>query len=328
VFRFQASMAAAAHSPYATILPHPNFNVQEDVSALRAAMKGVGTDEKAIIQILAHRSSAQRQQIIVSYKATLGRDLIADLKSELSGNFERVVLAFMQDRFHYEAQSLRAAMKGVGTDESVLVELICTHTNDEIKGLTAAYTTTLHRDAEKDVISETSGNFKRLLVSLLQGARPAEGPVDPARAQADAKALHEAGEKRWGTDESKFNEIIAGRSFSHVWAVMAEYEKLAGHSLLKAIDSEMSGHLKEAYKAVLTSVINRPEFFADKLYHSMHGAGTDDETLIRIVVTRSEVDLAAIKAEFLKKHKKPLIKWIEDDCSGDYKRMLVAIVGA
>ena len=36
---------------------------------------------------------------------------------------------------------------------------------------------------------------------------------------------------------------------------------------------------------------NRPGYFADKLYQSMKGAGTDDDTLIRIVVSRSEVSI-------------------------------------
>ena len=34
---------------------------------------------------------------------------------------------------------------------------------------------------------------------------------------------------------------------------------------------------------------NRPEYFADKLYSAMKGAGTHDSTLIRVVVSRSEV---------------------------------------
>jgi len=40
---------------------------------------------------------------------------------------------------------------------------------------------------------------------------------------------------------------------------------------------------------VVRCVHSRPMYFAEKLYKSMKGAGTDDETLIRIVVSRSEV---------------------------------------
>ena len=42
------------------------------------------------------------------------------------------------------------------------------------------------------------------------------------------------------------------------------------------------------------SARNRPEYFADKLYKSMKGAGTNDSQLIRIVVSRSEVCILCI----------------------------------
>jgi hypothetical protein len=46
--------------------------------------------------------------------------------------------------------------------------------------------------------------------------------------------------------------------------------------------------LKHTYFAVQCA-LNRSAFFAERLYYSMKGAGTDDSTLVRIVVTRSEV---------------------------------------
>ena len=36
-------------------------------------------------------------------------------------------------------------------------------------------------------------------------------------------------------------------------------------------------------------VRSRPQYFAEKLYHSMKGMGTDDTTLVRIIVSRCEV---------------------------------------
>ncbi|VDO66690.1 unnamed protein product [Onchocerca flexuosa] len=56
------------------------------------------------------------------------------------------------------------------------------------------------------------------------------------------------------------------------------------------------------------------------------GLGTDDEHLIRIIVSRSEIDLALIREEFERMYKKPLIEWIKSDCSGPYRDALVVIV--
>ena len=39
------------------------------------------------------------------------QDLIQDLKSELSGNFEKVILALMMTPAQYDAFELRSAMK-------------------------------------------------------------------------------------------------------------------------------------------------------------------------------------------------------------------------
>ncbi len=60
-----------------------------------------------------------------------------------------------------------------------------------------------NRELEADVNSETSSYFKRLLVSLLQASRPEGNTFDRAEAVKDAQALYSAGEKKWGTDESK-----------------------------------------------------------------------------------------------------------------------------
>ena len=68
-----------------------------------------------------------------------GKNLEDDLKSELSGNFLKGVLALLMPTDLYEAQCLRYAMKGIGTNEKVLIELLCTKGAFEIQHLSQTY---------------------------------------------------------------------------------------------------------------------------------------------------------------------------------------------
>ncbi|XP_037093852.1 annexin-B12-like isoform X2 [Pollicipes pollicipes] len=309
-----------------TIRAAPGFNAAEDAAALRKAMKGFGTNEQAIIDVLCRRSNAQRQQIAVQYKSGYGKDLTKDLGKELGGNFEDVILSLMTPPFEYLAKELHEAMSGAGTDEDTLFETLCTHTNAELNGIKAAYEHMYSRPLESSVRSEASSNFKLLLTAILQANRDESPHADPAKAANQAQALYKAGEKKRGTDEETFTVIVATQSAAQLHAIMAEYEKLSKKSLLDAISSETSGDYRQALLAVVKSSLNRPAYFAERIRDTMKGMGTRDGDLIRLIVSRAEYDLANIKQEYLRRYGHAMEKDVSSETSGDYKKALVMII--
>jgi len=309
----------------ASIVDYPDFNPQDDCEALHEAMKGLGTDEDLITGIITNRSNDQRQEMKTLYAQMWGKDLEKALKSELGGHYEDVVLALFKKPVEYDASELRDAIKGLGTRESALIEILCTRTNEEIQNIKDAYKRLYESDLVEDLDGDTSGYFGRLMFSLAQANRSEEEDVCEDLAQEDAEALIESGEASWGTDESRFNVILASRSYDQLLATFDKYAELSEKTIEEAIESEMSGDVKEGMLAVVSAVRSKPLYFAEKLYKSMKGAGTDDRTLVRVMVSRSEVDMLDIKEAFERTYEQTLESFIEDDCSGDYKICLLLL---
>ena len=94
-----------------------------------------------------------------------------------------------------------------------------------------------------------------------------------------------------------------------------------------SICREMSGDLEKGMLAVVKCLKNTPDFFAERLRNAMKGAGTKDRTLIRIMVSRSEVDLLDIRAEYKRMYGKSLYADITGDTSGDYRKILLKLCG-
>ncbi|CAG7836046.1 unnamed protein product [Allacma fusca] len=306
-----------------TVNPATGFVALNDAKALRAAMKGFGTDEGAIIDILTARSNAQRQEIITAFKGEFGRDLVKDLKSELGGKFERLdlvkdlkselggkferlVLALMETPFNYLASELNNAMAGIGTNEDVLTEVITiltTHNNDDLKRIAETYQQRYGKSLEETIESEVSGDYKRLLTLLLTNVRDERG-VYPDKAKEMADRLYAAGEAKLGTDEETFVVLLTHASFAQIRLVFDEYRKISGKTLEEAVKKEFSGDLQAAIMAIIKCAESRTRYFAEQLEAAMKGFGTNDAKLIRLIVSR-----------------------ISSETSGDYKNAILSLIG-
>uniref|UniRef100_A0A8B9KKS3 Annexin n=1 Tax=Astyanax mexicanus TaxID=7994 RepID=A0A8B9KKS3_ASTMX len=296
-----------------TVADFPDFDANGDAEALYNAMKGFGSDKEAILDLVTSRSNGQRQEIRSAYKSLYGKCSLLFLQyPNLINQINLWRVLFLFDS---------------GTDEKCLIEILASRTNQQIHDLVAAYNDAYGRDIEQDIIGDTSGHFKKMLVVLLQGTREDDGVVHEEVIEEDAQALFAAGEEQWGTDESIFIMLLGNRSVTHLQLVFDEYQKIAEKSIEDSIKSELSGDFERLMLAVVQCIRSRPMFFAKRLYKSMKGLGTADNTLIRIMISRSEIDMLDIRECFRLRYEKSLHNMIQDDTSGEYKRTLLKLCG-
>ncbi|XXG51259.1 hypothetical protein AAC387_Pa02g5074 [Persea americana] len=300
---------------------------RQDAIDLHKAFKGLGCDTAQVVNILAHRDVTQRALIQQEYRAMYSEELAKRLSSELSGNLKKAVLLWIHDPAGRDATIVRNALSGDIVDLKAATEVICSRTSSQIQVFKQAYYARFGVHLENDINYQAYGDHKKLLLAYVSTTRY-EGPeVDRNMVGRDAKDLFKAGEKRLGTDEKTFVRIFSERSWAHLAAVSIAYHHLYGSSLKKVVKSETSGDFEFALLTIIRCAENPAKYFAKILRKAMKGLGTDDSTLIRVVVSRTEIDLQYIKAEYMKKYRKALGDEVHSETSGHYRTFLLSLVG-
>jgi len=278
-------------------------------------MKGVGTDEKTVRKIICNRSRDQLQQIAAAFKANHGHDLRAEIKKEVSGNFRKLLVKRFDAPVVVKAKALHHAMAGAGTNEGRLIDCLAFASNAELQAIKNAFHKKTGHDLKAKLSSECSGDFKKAILDLTDGGRD-ESAVNPAQVAEDVKSLFKAGEGRLGTDEGKFIKILCNHAPWYNVALNAAYGSQFKHTLYEAVGKEMSGDLKTLLQALLTSPY---DYWADRIYNSMKGAGTDDKTLVFCLTMLDRHELITCAALIKSRHHKDLKDVIKGDLSGDYR---------
>ena len=230
-------------------MPSQNFNPSNDAAALRNAMRGLGTDEDGLIDVLCKRPVAHRMEIVKVYKTNYGKDLIKDVKGETDGNFRDLLVALMTPTSEYLTDELHSGLSGIGTDIEPLLDIMPTLTNYQMHEVSSLYKTKYGKTLEEKLQSDLSGGIRRLMVSLANGNRDESMMTNTQLAISDANVLKSTivvGEN----EEIAVNQILCQRNYDQIKLINQEYMKLTRHQLDDDIKDKFSGDLARGLKSV------------------------------------------------------------------------------
>ncbi|CAK7326862.1 unnamed protein product [Dovyalis caffra] len=308
--------------------PSMETSSRDDAVQLNRAFKGLGCDTAVVVNILANRNASQRDSIQQEYETLFSDDLKKQLAHQLHGHLKKAVLLWMQSPIERDVTTLRQALTGPVIDIKAATEIISTRTSSHIRQIKQIYTPSFGTRLEYDIDCHTSGDHRKFLLAYIDTTRYDGPEIDRLLVEDDANAISKIGVKKSGMDESTFIQIFTERSTAHLIALSSAYHKMFRKELRETIKRETSGNFKYALLTILQHAVDPTNHYATVLHKAMKGLGTDDSTLIRILVTRAEIDLQKIMAEYLKKYRRPLPEVVHSDTSGHYRAFLLSLLAS
>ena len=298
--------------------------MSDELDKLEAAV--TGKDENYFIDLTLNKTNSERIKLRDDYKAKFGRDLLEDFEKNFKSDFLETLIGVFKSPAEYDADLLYKAMKGIGSDKDIITEVLCFRNPERINQIKEKFQEKYGKDLVAEIKSETSGDYQKIVLKLLEGDRTQDGKADVEKCSGIADELYKAGEGKIGTDESIFIKYFTSLSPNELLIVCKEYHKKYKKNMLDVIENEFNGNEKKLLTVMLYALFSPSEFFAKQIMESIKGVGTDDVKLIRSVITRYSIDMKKVKKYFKKMYNKELLDEVKDDVNGSYGRILEALI--
>ena len=283
-------------------------------------------DEDALITFTLNHSKDQRVKIRADYQTKFNKDLLEDFKSNFKSDFLNILTALYKDSVEYDADLLYLAMKGIGSNKEVITEVLCFRTPDKMNKVKAKFQEKYGKELVPEIKSETSGDYQKIVLALLEGNRGTNSSPDKDNCAKIAKEIYDAGEGKLGTNEEVFIRYFTTLSPEELLIVCKEYEKNHKKHMLDTLEGEFSGVEKDLLKIILYALYSPYEYFAKQIHSAIEGAGTEDDKLIRCIVSGAELDMKKIKKYYKKIFNKDMNEDVKGDLSGNYQKIIEGLI--
>ncbi|KAF1742279.1 hypothetical protein MXB_2143 [Myxobolus squamalis] len=223
------------------------------------------------MKVLTHRTTAQRQKLKEAYWNCFQKSLIERTKQEFTDPLEHIAVALEHGGADMDAYLLNKAIIGLGTDETALINILCTRSGE----------TTLLSDVKSDV----SGKFEDLLCHLITIPREDNKIADSKIADKHVSELYTRKSIQMSLPESLI-PIFGTCSNDQIKLTMRRFQETNSKPLAEWIQEHKGGYFVE----------NPIRYFSTHLKKAIDKVNFT--TVIRVICTRCEVDLATILHDY------------------------------
>ena len=296
-------------SEYAEIL-HENINIKKN--------------EDSILDIITQNNLKNRLLIARFYKANYGISLFDEINSKIGGDFGYCVAQMFFSPLEFCIHHL---IRGLDKSNECVIEQLTSKTDEELKIIEDAYNKKTGKDLKNEIKKIFKGAVCKNLLNLWDIKRKYNIKPDKKECENLANILAKHTPKDWVENENIFKDIFIKRSPEELILIARYYLKETGFNLLDEIEGKTDGNTKILLREIFYNNLMPQELFAEKIYLSIKGMGTDEEKLSRVLVSRSDLDIDEIKNIYKNKYNVDLKEDIINDTSGIYQKLCLYLIG-
>lgn len=279
--------------------------------------------ENVIVNILSNTTNLDRQIIRRYYKKIYNVPIQIHIKNKLSSSLKDITLDMFDTSYEFDARELHRSLTSFMADENTIIEIFVSRPKSHLDLTQKIYKKFYNTSLQSDIMKLKSQSFKDFLITMLNNSRPSQQTISINDAYNISKDIVKNGIKTYGKDVNLFKEVFVLKSREDLILICRAFLELYQKSLYDSIEADISGNNKKLLKGILFGVITPAQWFAKKAFKSIEGIGTDENTLNRVLVSRCEIDMDAIREYYFRERKTDFKNDIHGDTSGAYSQILI-----
>ena len=278
-------------------------------------------DENILIDVLTSTTNEERQYIRGLYKQSYNNPIQNDIKSQLKDRLRQMAIDLFDTPYEYDARELHTALNSLTNDDNVIIEIFASRPSGYLEIVDTAYNNFFKISLKDEIKKHTSEEFAEYLIALMEVERPMEQTISGNDAYEYAEELKNGELANIGTDVEKFKTVFVEKSREDLILISRAYYEKTQKNLYEAIEAEVPGKNRRLIKAILFAVITPAQWFARKISKVVQESG-DYNTIRRVLISRSEIDMYAIRDYYYMETNNELRADIQDESEDAYTQIL------